>query len=260
MNNIFIQPRVETYTEYLNLANTSGLSFELGDFASPAVLNDITEYNYRKDFYKHHLKQFSSNISLHGAFFDIIVASTDLAIKRASREKVRIGLETAKELGASSIVFHSGYNSIIKNPKYKDNWLQAALFWSQMANEYDLEILLENVWDVNAQNLLELLTNINLDNVNICLDIAHINVFSQETIENWFSVLGDKITYIHYSDNNSDYDAHLAIGEGNIDWHIVNNCVKKLSNKPRVVLEVSGCAEINKSLKYLTKNKIYPYN
>ena len=260
MNNIFIQPQLDSYNPYLKLAEKYNFSFEIVDFASPAVLNDMQEYRYRKEFYKHHLASFPNRITLHGAFIDVLVSSPDQAIKRASQEKVRICLETAVELNADSIVFHTGFNPVIRNPSYRANYLQqSALFWRRMAEEYSIEILLENMWESEPNTIAELLDNIYNTKVNVCLDLGHHHVFGRESLASWLNVLGSRVSYLHLSDNKGDIDAHLPLGAGNIDWRGFNNEIQQLTNLPRVVLEVKWLERIEQSIRYLKEHKIYPW-
>ena len=66
--------------------------------------------------------------------------------------------------------------------------------------------------------------------------------------------LGERIGYIHLSDNDGVYDEHLPIGEGTVDWEKADGLWKQLNRKVPLTLEVGGFNGVRKSLAFLKEH------
>ncbi|CUU01159.1 Mechanosensitive ion channel [Candidatus Kryptobacter tengchongensis] len=62
---------------------------------------------------------------------------------------------------------------------------------------------------------------------------------------------GSKIVHIHVHDNNGDFDAHLGVGFGSINWVEVISAVKKINYRGALVVESKG--NIGESIQTLKK-------
>ena len=61
----------------------------------------------------------------------------------------------------------------------------------------------------------------------------------------------DDIT-LHINDNDGLQDLHLAVGDGKIDWSVLEN-KDLIERDPSVLIEVSGKEKLENSLKTLRK-------
>ena len=77
---------------------------------------------------------------------------------------------------------------------------------------------MENVFETTPDNLVKLMENIRSDNIGICLDIGHFNLFSEITFSDWWSKIEKYVTHLHVHDNNGKRDLHIPPGLGEIDW------------------------------------------
>jgi len=91
----------------------------------------------------------------------------------------------------------------------------------------------------------------------VCLDIAHANL-SACPVGAWVEALGPYLKHLHINDNFGDEDSHFAIGEGNIDWDVLNHPMI-VEKKPSVLLEVRNAESFLRSVHYLQENGLYPY-
>ncbi len=73
------------------------------------------------------------------------------------------------------------------------------------------------------------------DDLNLTLDVGHACLNKQ--IQDFINTFSDRIVHVHASDNNGSYDAHLAIGDGTIDWTDVAKALKRISYSGVVMLE-----------------------
>lgn len=258
MNKIFVQPPFDSsFDEFLEFAIVNQYNIEIASFAYPDVLDGKWQKLVKK--YKAHLKDFEGIISLHGAFFDLIVASLDKKVSKVAEERIYLNLEIAQSLNAKYVVFHANYNPSIRGPWYSSKWVKSnAAFWKKALKKYKTTIVLENFAEPNPYVLRQLLDEVDSSRLKICLDTGHMNVYSEVDAGEWFSVLGKDICYMHLNDNKGDFDAELITGRGNINWRKVSRDMSKI--RPSVVLEVGTIEKTIKSLEYFKKYRIYPYD
>lgn len=71
------------------------------------------------------------------------------------------------------------------------------------------------------------------------LDTGHTNVGQKKNLtEEFFSLLGNKIVHLHFSDNKGKNDAHLPLGCGNINWREIIKIIKKAGYDGTITLEI----------------------
>ena len=80
-----------------------------------------------------------------------------------------------------------------------------------------------------------IITNINRDNVGVCLDIGHSHAHFDDDFN--FELFKDKIFAIHVHDNDGTADQHLIPGDGNINWNYYIEGLKKANYKAPVSIE-----------------------
>ena len=260
MYDLFIQPRYASYPQYRKFAEEHQFSFEILDFALNSVINSSAEWKYLSDFYRIELSSFKGNVTMHGPFMDILVHSPNQAIAGASQDLVKRSLDVARAIGANAVVFHTGFNPILRNPHYAPAWLKASQqFWAKMVDDYRIEILLENMWDQTPSMLNSLLQSLPSDQVNHCFDVGHHHVFGAESMESWISALGPRLNYIHLNDNHGYSDEELAAGQGTIDWNGFSRLIGGLTHKLRLVFEVHDLHAIQTTIDYLSTNHLFPF-
>ena len=260
MKNILIQPTLLTYDKYSAFAKQHGLQFEIVDFANPKTLN--ADLRPLIDAYK--TKPESSPPSIvgqHGAFIDLYINSPDQLIKEVSEKQVMKNLDISEQLNIRYTIFHSNIVTLIGHKFYYDNWVQKHTeFWNKIIRQYKTTVLLENMWDQSPDLLLQVIKQVGEEQLKICFDTGHCNIFSKAPMREWFRKMGSEISYIHLNDNKGDIDSELPPGEGTVDWKEFSSLVGEYCHEPVVVLEVGSLDRIKKSIDYLQENRIYPYN
>ncbi len=260
MSNVFIQPYDKNdFDTFLDFAGRENYNLEIATFASVEILDTNWEV-ILKDYQKK-LKGFRGKVSVHGAFLDLLIHSRDKKISAVAKERIRHSLTIAAALNAEYIVLHGNFNPMIKHEKYRQNWLDKnAEFWNEILGEFEITVLIENLWEPSPDMFRRLLDKIKHPNLKICFDTGHANVFSEVSLEEWFSDLRDKIPYIHVNDNNGDADSELVPGNGNINWPDFSRLINRLDMRPNIVFEVGSLANTKKALIYFKNNKIYPFD
>jgi hypothetical protein len=64
------------------------------------------------------------NDKLHEVFFDTVLDSMDKKIRDISLERVKSSLRLASMLKCKGVVFHTNYNTWMKDENYKNRWLK----------------------------------------------------------------------------------------------------------------------------------------
>ncbi|MDD2715023.1 MAG: sugar phosphate isomerase/epimerase [Candidatus Wallbacteria bacterium] len=257
MGNLLLQTVMERFDEFEGIAAPLGFAHEIVDFALPFFL-DGAEAQKRLSFYEKALKNRNGRrFSMHGVFMDIQPQSQDPYIREASRKRISENLTFAGRLGIDRIVFHSGYNPLIKNRFYDDSWLEgSAEYWKLALQEFGGTILIENMFDDRPDMLLRLMEDVACERLRICLDVGHCQCFSRMPLEKWFE-LAPYIDYFHLNDNRGQSDEHLSVGAGSIDWTTFNGLARSLGS-PDALLELSDAGKVESALQFMEKNRIYP--
>ncbi len=243
-------PEVENINSWLEIAGKYHLAFEYNDFFKPECLNNPEEYKRRLDIYRN-LGRDTSGDTLHGVFLDMVVNSQDNEIRNICRDRVRKSMETAVELGCRAVVFHTNYLVGFKSGSYRNEWVkECSEFYHILADEFNnTDILIENMFDDSPEMLGRLMKACDdVPNIGVCFDVAHAAVWNNP-LNGWIETLGKYIRHIHMNDNDLHEDLHLPLGEGSIDYSILNQC--RMDSLESVLLEVSGTDAFLKSYSVL---------
>lgn len=229
------------------------LGLEILDFANPALLAGDWEKKLEEMVVRR--KQWAGPITLHGPFLDLSPASPDPGLRDLTLHRYRQALYIANKLQASHVVFHTQYNPNVREQAYLSRWLAAsARFWSDLLSETeasDVTVVLENMWDPYPDHIASLLAAVNNPRLCSCLDVAHAHLFSQVPLTRWVDALGEKLIYIHLSDNRGQWDEHLPLGEGTIDFDALVGAIVRRGLRPWYVLEVPSFGGAMDSLRFM---------
>lgn len=194
-------------------------------------------------------------ISLHGPFIDLSAGSTDPRIREVTRLRLRQILNLIPIFKPVTVVCHAGYDAK-RYAFFREKWVRNSLnMWSWFAERLDsqgVRLMLENVYEQDPQDLLNLLKGLERENVGFCLDTGHLWSFGKSTPEIWLDTLGAFIGQFHLHDNDRTFDQHLGMGAGSIDFEPVWRYVRsKKQNPPVITLEPHKKEDLLKSLEYL---------
>lgn len=243
---IQLQPQSAELERWVKLAQEEGTAFEVMD---PFFLSDIGNlFKYREIAEKFRKTDMAE--SVHGAFIDVNPASGDPDIRKLSRQRCRESCEIALALGAGNVVFHSSAFPFLRGT-YLDNWASdCASFYEDLAAAYPVGILIENAQDLDPTPLRCLMERIRSDRIGVCLDIGHAH-YSRASVSHWFDQLGQWIRYLHLSDNMGEFDDHLPLGKGSIDWAEINKLWESLDRDIPITLETGDLLSTKESIRFL---------
>ncbi len=192
---------------------------------------------------------------IHGPFLDLNPGSRDPKVRDLTSKRFISAFEFCKKIKTNHIVLHSGFDPIF----YKD---ASDLFltismptWKEVikiAAENKIVVALENSIDPTPEIIVALLKEMNSLNFEACFDVGHYHAFSKKSIwEALDEYPVNSIGEVHLSDNKGDFDNHLALGEGNIDYGRFFKEIDKRSKEPILTSEPHSMEDIEKNLKYL---------
>lgn len=254
-----IIPNRKDIERSMELVLDYGVTFEYNDFMMPDVLDHLEECRKRIDFYKG-LGRDRSRDTMHGAFLDITVHSTDSMIRRASRKRVYQSMEIADELGLRGVVFHTGLLANYHDETYESQWMEQNVeFWKEVLKDFpSLEIYMENMFEENPVMCRRIGEAMAMeDRFGICLDYAHASAFGRDCeTAGWLCELSPHIKHMHINDNDLQRDLHLPVGAGQIDWVQYGQMLEECQVLASVLIETEGYDAQKKSLEYLKKKGI----
>jgi len=188
---------------------------------------------------------------MHAPFAGFNPGSPKNRQQKSAHELAKRSLELAEVLVAERIVFHPGLSSRA-SAKEQEIWLQNSLdFWPEhiaRAEQIGTLICIENIFEATPNPLLQLCLGIESTAFGHCFDIGHWNMFATGSLDGWFAKLGGQIRHLHLHDNQGQFDEHLPIGQGSIDFAALFALVDKLGLQPSMTLEAHSLADLDASL------------
>ena len=260
MRKLYIIPNASHIEKSIELAERYGAGFEYNDFYLPDVLDNSARVDELIDFYKSLPGNRSEN-TLHGAFFDVTVHSSDREIRAISDKRVRQSMDIARRLGVRAVIFHTNLIANFKNRAYVDSWvIKNAAYWRALAADYpDISIYIENMFDQDPEPMVALMRELeDVPGVSACLDFAHASAFGKDA-EKWVRALLPYVSHLHLNDNDGISDLHLALGAGKLDYAPLCRALSESGARPSVLIETSDISAQARSIEYMQKNHIYPF-
>ncbi|WP_456471990.1 sugar phosphate isomerase/epimerase family protein [Methanocaldococcus sp.] len=145
----------------------------------------------------------------------------------------------ASLLDVKYVVIHGGD---INGSYYKSyiNTLNQLKELTKLAEDYSIRLVLENLFDNRVGALPHEFSAFLEYDLGITIDVGHANLMSNKygvNIKDYFRYLRPYIEHAHLHDNFGLKDNHLPLGEGNINWKMVLNELRKCRVK-NIILEI----------------------
>lgn len=186
--------------------------------------------------------------SFHAPFADHIdITSLNAGERHIAVQELLAACHAAAVMGVRHIVLHPGPERSGKPPaeEFLARLHHAAESLNIVARaccDLGLELLLENMLPHllfgHTGDMLHLLGEITECNVGTCLDTGHAHLANE--IPTVIHKLSGHLKMLHVNDNAGNYDAHLAPGDGHIDWAWVLAELKRCNFQGSLILELSG--------------------
>ncbi|MCK9526057.1 MAG: sugar phosphate isomerase/epimerase [Limnochordia bacterium] len=224
----------------------TGLGVEIQSFSNP----DYPSLNPSGASLHHAYYDEVETKALHGPFGDLSPGSCDARIRQVTRERFEFAYTNARKLGAKHVVLHHGY---IPNTNTYGGWLRRSIeFWDEFLSSKSTEVTfyLENLLEVDANLIGEVLRKVDHPNLKACLDLGHAFCHGKIPVRKWVEDLGSLIGYVHFHDNLGDQDSHLSLGKGRLPLDEICYILEQVSPEAIWALEV-GPENLEDSLFWL---------
>jgi sugar phosphate isomerase/epimerase len=175
IDRVYLCPEQSNAGEVCREACRLGVSLEIGEFAYPKVLD--TDFDQALKDSLAWSQGLVYPVTLHGAFLDMYPGSPDHRVRALARSSFEKGLEAAQALDAHLIVFHTGYNPMLRGPGRLDGWLsRTADLWTSVldSSSYEGAVVIENMWEPSPEPMRLLCEAVNRPDFGVCLDTGHI--------------------------------------------------------------------------------------
>jgi sugar phosphate isomerase/epimerase len=240
----------------VELALERGLGIEVMAFAFPDVLDG--DWRQTLHEYKRLLAPVPSKVTLHGPFMDMVSGSPDPRINAVCVARYSAAIRIAADLGAKQVVFHANFIGSLHNTFYRDGWHKRNVeFWSPLAEyaqQHDVTVLLENMWEFDPTIITDLLTAVNHPSMGICLDVGHAHLFTDPkyTFNDWLRTVAPWLREVHMNNNNGILDEHHGFDweHGVLNYEDLLPQIRAIKPDVDLVLEMDLVEDMRASLHY----------
>ena len=174
---------------------------------------------------------------LHAPFNELFPCAIDPKARELAACRYRQAIGLAKAYGAEKVVIHGGYNPRIYYPVWYTQ--QSILFWREfLQEEPGVEIVLENVLEEEPAMLLDIVRGVDDPRLRLCLDIGHINAYSELSAVEWLETCAPYVSHFHIHNNDGTWDTHSPLMQGSIPMRTFLNRVETLCPDATITLEL----------------------
>lgn len=194
---------------------------------------------------------------VHSPSADINIATPSPVLQRTILKRLEKSILHASQLQSRLWIFHPGLKTAITSFYPGSDWrlnMDSVRVLERIAGKHGVEIAIENVHELipfvlkSVEDFSRFYDELN-DDLSLTLDVGHANLNQQ--IQAFINTFSDKIVHVHASDNKGNYDAHLGIGYGTVNWTNVAEALKSIGYSGAVMLE--SVRDIEESLQRLQK-------
>lgn len=258
MNKLYCIPSLERLGDYIAFSERYRAGFEYNDFFIPDLLDDETALQRVIKKYLDTGRDCSKD-TLHGAFFDVCINSSDSKIFAVSDLRIRQSMDIARKMGLCAVIFHTNYIVNFRLRYYLNTWLDRnEEYWRKLLRDYpEQKIFIENMFDDSPQLLAELAKRMaDEERFAVCLDTAHALIWEarwNHGLRSLNRMWGMFILMIMM-----ERKIYIAVGEGCFPWETFDQWIRSFHYKPSVLVEVRSTEGLQRSVEYMKAHNIYP--
>ena len=168
------------------------------------------------------MSRYDMSYSVHAPITDINIAALNDRVRENAVSEMVTTIEHASRMGVKTVTIHPGvYSMVLSDVRDRSVSLSKMSMRTieKASAEHGVIAAIENMPSfpiLMGQTADQLLDIIDGTDLGICFDIGHANTVGD--ISEFVDKFKDRIANIHIHDNNGDRDAHMTIGDGNIDF------------------------------------------
>ena len=152
---------------------------------------------------------------LHAPYNELFPCAIDPKARELAASRYRQAIDLAKCYGSTKVIIHGGFNPWIYFPVWYT--AESIKFWKEFLQEDPgVEIVLENVLETDPAWLLDIVKGVDDPRLKMCLDIGHVNAYSNIPVMDWLETCAPYISHFHVHNNDGTRDQHNALNDGTI--------------------------------------------
>ncbi len=240
------------FKEAVEIASDLGCGIEISRFGKLSNIEDNFEKNKKE--YGSILADFDNEVTLHGFFSNLNIASKDPLIKEVSLKRYYQSLELALEFGCTNVVFHTCYNNLLKHKQYQNMFFLSNIeFYKNFIKNFEesnITLTIENVHESDSTFIRNLVGAINSPYLGTTIDIGHCNLHSTIKPEDWIKDYGIMLKHMHFHNNDKTEDSHSSLKKGTLEIKPILQTLKDLELYPKIVFEIFDKEDLVESVEY----------
>lgn len=235
-----------------HLAKQYGLGLELSEFCTACNLD---EHFPETDSLVRKKKAMTDRCVLHGPFNELFPCAVDPKARALARDRYRQTIAAAQGYGISKIVLHAGFNPYLYYPCWFEE--QSVAFWQDFVEEIPdtMTVCLENVLEKTPEMLCNILRAVHSPKLRLCLDVGHVNAYSEIPVRRWLEACAPEISHFHLHNNHGERDSHSALFDGTIAMAALLETALRLCKDATFTLELP---EAESSVRRLFDENLLP--
>ncbi len=233
------------------LARKYGLGLEIADFCIPWNMDD--SFPQTDEAVKKAIEGVPRR-TLHGPFNELFPCAIDPQARALAKRRFKQAVNLAERYGVSKVVLHGGFNERLYYPCWYTE--QSILFWKDFAQEIpeNVTVCLENVLEGTPDMLLDIVEGTDSDRIGLCLDVGHVNAYSEVPVSEWIRLWSGRLSHLHIHNNDGSADTHSSLTEGTLSIPDILTQTREISPDATFTLELSDAEE---SVEWLVENGFF---
>ena len=174
--------------------------------------------------------------------YDASLTSNDPKARQRGEELIGKMLEAATALGVNAVLVIPG--RVTEQVPYDvayDRALEGIMGLVAAAEKFKVTIALEDVWNRMLLSPLEFrgfIDEVGSDYVGAYFDVGNIVIYGYP--EQWIDILGKRIKKVHFKDFKRHGYEWKQLMEGDVNWKLVMDALKRAGYDDYVITEVEG--------------------
>lgn len=197
--------------------------------------------------------------TVHAPFHELFPGAPDRLVREAAVARLDAAFDLMNAFSPRSVVMHLNH----ENRRFgfvADDWfahiVPAIERYAARARDMGAMLVLENVYEEEPSQMVRVLEALSGSGVRHCLDVGHLNAFSETGLDEWLAAAGPHVRQFHLHDNDGSDDSHGPIGSGTVRFDRVAEFIGRMDERPIVTLEPHSEPEIWRTLEGLERTGI----
>ena len=199
-------------TDAVRVAKEYGLGIEIAEYCTAWNMDE--KFAGVDGVVKKKLDGISRSV-LHAPYNELFPCAIDPKARELAASRYRQAIGLAKRYGSTKVIIHGGFNPWIYFPVWYVG--ESIKFWQEfLEQDPGVQIVLENVLETDPAWLLDIVKGVDDSRLKMCLDIGHVNAYSNIPAMDWLETCAPYISHFHAHNNDGSRDQHNALNDGTI--------------------------------------------